>query len=91
MELFLIIRELIDLLPSVKLMVTINLIQISPALLNSSCAWASEEAQLHELYDSDFTGAVTTRTSTLNGFAEDSPAVHTVGTLLLTSVQLIDL
>ncbi|KAL5518543.1 URA1 [Sanghuangporus vaninii] len=59
-------------------MVTINRLSIYPALMNSSCPWASEEKQLRELYACEYTGAVTTRTATLNGFAENHPAVHTV-------------
>ena len=53
-------------------MVDINRIRIEPPIINTSCAWASELAQLEELYDSPSTGAVTTRTATLSGFAEDS-------------------
>jgi len=41
-------------------------------LINSSCAWASELNQLEELYNCPWTGAVTVRTATLDGFAEDS-------------------
>lgn len=58
-------------------MVTINTLHIDPPLLNSSCAWASEETQLRDLFDCEFTGAITTRTATLTGFKENS-AVHTV-------------
>ena len=57
-------------------MVKVHTIDISPPLLNSSCAWASDFAQLRELYDCPFTGAVTTRTATLDGFEEDER--HTV-------------
>ncbi|KAG5642502.1 hypothetical protein DXG03_002699 [Asterophora parasitica] len=57
-------------------MVKINTLHISPSLVNASCAWASELEQLTALYDSPFTGAVTTRTATLEGFQED--ASHTV-------------
>ena len=53
-------------------MVRINTLDISPPLLNASCAWASELSQLRELYDCPYTGAVTTRTATLNGFNEDA-------------------
>jgi hypothetical protein len=53
-------------------MVDINRIHIDPPIINASCAWASEFAQLEELYNSPYTGAVTTRTATLGGFAEDS-------------------
>lgn len=48
---------------------------ISPPLLNSSNPWCSTLAQLQELYDCPYTGAVTTRTSLLNGFPHDS-SVH---------------
>lgn len=48
---------------------------ISPPLLNSSNPWCSDLAQLQELYDCPHTGAVTTRTSLLNGFPHDS-SVH---------------
>jgi len=57
-------------------MVNIHRISVNPPLINSSCAWASEPDQLQALFQSPFTGAVTTRTATLNGFAED--ASHTV-------------
>lgn len=57
-------------------MVSIRNITISPALINTSCAWASDEAQLAALFDCPYTGAVTTRTATLGGFDED--ASHTV-------------
>ncbi|PPQ98903.1 hypothetical protein CVT24_003534 [Panaeolus cyanescens] len=57
-------------------MVFLNTLQIEPALLNSSCAWSSDLQQLVQLYNSPFTGAVTTRTSTLSGFAENEE--HTV-------------
>lgn len=52
-------------------MVNINKIRIEPPIINASCAWASELAQLEELYNSPHTGAVTTRTATLDGFVED--------------------
>ncbi|KAI0767898.1 hypothetical protein BC629DRAFT_1292789 [Irpex lacteus] len=57
-------------------MVAINTIDINPPLLNSSCAWASDWDQLRELYDSPYTGAITTRTAILNGFGQDE--THTV-------------
>jgi dihydroorotate dehydrogenase (fumarate) len=50
---------------------------ISPPLMNSSSPWASERDQLQEIFDSPYTGAVTTRTATLTGFRETSE--HTVG------------
>ncbi|GLB36571.1 putative TRAPP complex subunit trs31 [Lyophyllum shimeji] len=57
-------------------MVKINTLNISPPLINSSCAWASDLEQLTELYNCPYTGAVTTRTATLDGFQE-GPS-HTV-------------
>jgi dihydroorotate dehydrogenase (fumarate) len=48
---------------------------ISPPLLNSSNPWCTDLAQLQELYDCPHTGAVTTRTSLLDGFSHDS-SVH---------------
>lgn len=52
-------------------MVRVHTIDITPPLINSSCAWASDFSQLRELYDCPHTGAVTTRTATLKGFSED--------------------
>ena len=58
-------------------MVRIHTSDISPPLVNASCAWSSDFGQLQELYNSPYTGAVTTRTATLDGFQEDaSHAVH---------------
>jgi dihydroorotate dehydrogenase (fumarate) len=57
-------------------MVLLNNIEINPPILNSSCAWSSDLRQLTGLYESPYTGAITTRTATLHGFAED--ASHTV-------------
>ncbi|KAF2832937.1 FMN-linked oxidoreductase [Ophiobolus disseminans] len=48
---------------------------ISPPLLNSSNPWCTTLKQLQELYDCPHTGAVTTRTSLINGFPHDS-SVH---------------
>lgn len=60
-------------------MVQINSIHITPPLLNSSCAWSSDLAQLKALYDCPYTGAITTRTATLNGYKEtDSHTVRPV-------------
>ncbi|OSD05792.1 hypothetical protein PYCCODRAFT_1176892 [Trametes coccinea BRFM310] len=53
-------------------MVKIHTLHIEPAVVNASCAWASDYEQLRELYDSPHTGAVVTRTATFNGFSEDS-------------------
>src|ERR1700761_7488167 len=44
---------------------------ISPPLVNSANPWATTLEQLKELYLSPFTGAITTRTCTLNGFAHN--------------------
>lgn len=50
-------------------------LNIKPTLLNSASVWATTEQELQELYDSPFTGAVTTRTSLLVGFPHD-PSIH---------------
>lgn len=42
-----------------------------PPLLNSANPWATSLEDLRELYNCPYTGAVTTRTNTLNGFAHD--------------------
>lgn len=67
-------------------MVDINKIRIEPPILNASCAWASELAQLEELYNSPHTGAVTIRTATLAGFSEDSS--HAVRSSLIYPTRL---
>ncbi|GJE87902.1 FMN-linked oxidoreductase [Phanerochaete sordida] len=51
-------------------MVRVHTLEIDPPVANASCAWASDYDQLRELYDSPYTGAVTTRTATLDGFTE---------------------
>lgn len=60
---------------------------IEPPLLNSSNPWATSAEDLQRLFDCEHTGAVTTRTSLLNGFDHDdrvhqhtffSPLDHTV-------------
>lgn len=48
---------------------------ITPPLLNSANPWCTDLGQLQELYDSPYTGAITTRTSLLRGFPHD-PSVH---------------
>lgn len=68
-------------------MVLLNTLEITPPLLNSSCAWSSSLDQLRELYKSPYTGAVTTRTATLHGFAEDS--THTVCIFVFLLARLI--
>lgn len=57
-------------------MVQVHSLNISPPLINSSCAWASDYAQLRELYQCAEIGAITTRTATLKGFNQDE--THTV-------------
>jgi dihydroorotate dehydrogenase (fumarate) len=46
-------------------------LQISPTILNSAGPWATTLAQLQDLYNSPMTGAITTRTCTLDGFPHD--------------------
>lgn len=53
-------------------MVKIRSIEVEPAIINSSCAWSSDRDQLQALYDSTYTGAVTTRTATIGGFDENA-------------------
>ncbi|RVD88400.1 uncharacterized protein DFL_002587 [Arthrobotrys flagrans] len=51
-------------------------ITISPPLLNTSTPWATTRSDLQALYDSQSTGAVTTRTSfPVTGF-QDDPSIH---------------
>jgi dihydroorotate dehydrogenase (fumarate) len=50
-------------------------LHIHPNLLNSANPWCTTLEQLHELYASPHIGAVTTRTSLLNGFAHDA-SIH---------------
>ncbi|KAG2160160.1 uncharacterized protein EDB93DRAFT_1074687 [Suillus bovinus] len=57
-------------------MVLIRSIDVSPSMVNCSCAWASDYQQLSGLYHCPYTGAVITRTATLDGFEEDES--HTV-------------
>ncbi|KAI2776896.1 dihydroorotate dehydrogenase [Daldinia loculata] len=47
-------------------------IHISPPLLNSANPWATTREDLRALFDCPSTGAVTTRTALLRGFAHDS-------------------
>ena len=44
---------------------------ITPPLLNSANPWCTTLEQLQELYDCPYTGAITTRTSLLDGFPHD--------------------
>ncbi|CAI6248376.1 unnamed protein product [Periconia digitata] len=50
-------------------------LNIYPRLLNSANPWCTTLEQLQELYSSEYTGAVTTRTSLLEGFPHD-PSCH---------------
>jgi hypothetical protein len=67
-------------------MVVINSIEVSPPLLNSSCAWSSSLQDLQALYDSPYTGAITTRTATQDGFSENDTHIVT-GTILAPRSQ----
>lgn len=51
------------------------LFKINPPLINSACPWATTLDDLRRLYACPSTGAVTTRTSLINGFDHD-PAKH---------------
>lgn len=48
---------------------------INPPVINSANPWATTLSDLQTLFDSPFTGAVTTRTSLLDGFDHD-PSIH---------------
>lgn len=50
-------------------------LKIDPPLLNSACPWATTLEDIKALYDSPYTGAVTIRTSLLEGFTHDD-SVH---------------
>lgn len=54
---------------------------------NSACPWASSADDLKALYLSPFTPAVTTRTCTLNGFADDA-SKHQVCSAALSFVLI---
>lgn len=49
--------------------------KIDPPLVNSACPWATTKEDLQALFDSQSTGAVTIRTSLLNGFDHNS-SIH---------------
>ncbi|KAF9015406.1 hypothetical protein BDQ17DRAFT_1418479 [Cyathus striatus] len=68
-------------------MVNIGSIHISPALINTSCAWSSDLQQLQDLYDSPYTGAVTTRTATTAGYRENDSNTVTFATESLTTLN----
>ena len=69
-------------------MAIIRRLVVSPPFMNSSSPCASERDQLQELFDSPYTGAVTTRTATLTGFKETSE--HTVCLFVSVSVVRAD-
>ncbi|EXJ81659.1 hypothetical protein A1O1_07724 [Capronia coronata CBS 617.96] len=50
-------------------------LKIDPPLLNSACPWSTTLEDIKALYDSPYTGAVTIRTSLLEGFSHDD-SVH---------------
>lgn len=53
-------------------------------LLNSASPWASSREDLEELWRCEFTQAITTRTSTLEGYPDD-PRKHQVRLRLASS------
>ncbi|KAI9728701.1 MAG: dihydroorotate dehydrogenase [Chrysothrix sp. TS-e1954] len=53
-------------------------LRFDPPYLNSAGPWATSREDLQALYECRHTGAVTTRTGTLDGFAQD-PKVHAWG------------
>ncbi|KAK7193558.1 hypothetical protein DPSP01_000113 [Paraphaeosphaeria sporulosa] len=74
-------------------------LHIEPPLLNSANPWCSTLEQLQELYDCPSTGAVTTRTSLLEGFPNDekihqfaffSPSTHEAGSANPTGQETAD-
>ncbi|OCH92709.1 FMN-linked oxidoreductase [Obba rivulosa] len=68
-------------------MARIRAICIDPPVMNSSCLWASDLSDLRALYDSPYTGAVTTRTATLQGFNEDESHAHAFLKNSITSIN----
>jgi dihydroorotate dehydrogenase (fumarate) len=50
---------------------TMDSLEISPGVFNSAGPWATTLAQMQDLYSHPATGAITTRTCTLNGFPDD--------------------
>jgi hypothetical protein len=68
----------------------IGALTISPPVVNSSSPWASDLNDLRQIYASNSTGAVTTRTATLEGFKED-PHTHQVTIIFLDQLPLTDI
>lgn len=75
-------------LPQLPIMPRLHTLKLSTPVFNSSSPWCSEIAQLEELYASPFTGAVTTRTATLEGFDQGPQSVH--GVRLYSFLRSID-
>ena len=50
-------------------------LKIEPPLLNSACPWATTLEDIKALYDTPYTGAVTIRTSLLEGFSHND-SIH---------------
>ncbi|KZT61429.1 FMN-linked oxidoreductase [Calocera cornea HHB12733] len=61
--------------PSSAVYTTIHTLEFTGPVMNSACPWASNLEDLTALYNSPYTGGVTTRTATAEGFKED-PAIH---------------
>ncbi|BFZ58666.1 dihydroorotate dehydrogenase [Savitreella phatthalungensis] len=53
--------------------------EITPALVNAACPWASSVDELVALYGCEWTGAVVTRTSMVSEFPESPGTLHTHG------------
>ncbi|RPA72246.1 FMN-linked oxidoreductase [Ascobolus immersus RN42] len=61
-------------------------LKIDPPLLNTACPWATTIDDLRTLYNSRHTGAVTTRTTTLNGYPHDD-SIHQYTTQSTTTLN----
>jgi len=57
--------------PSQQVYTKIHTLGFTGPVLNSACPWASDDKDLAALYNSPYTGGVTTRTATADGFKED--------------------
>jgi dihydroorotate dehydrogenase (fumarate) len=66
-----------------------GLIQFDPPILNSATPWATTLEDLRDLYSCPFTGAVTVRTSTLDGFAHDD-RFHQFAFFEPTTLETVD-
>lgn len=63
-----------------------GVLNFDPPLLNSANPWCTTLEQLKELYLCPFTGAITTRTNTLHGFAHDDK-IHQFGFYEIASLD----